>query len=70
MLLQQLFSCLNNHFWIPYQISKAKGESLPKVSIQIVGYRYEVSLFKSCFNSLKRQKYANLSQIIVGIDGN
>jgi cellulose synthase/poly-beta-1,6-N-acetylglucosamine synthase-like glycosyltransferase len=68
LLLQQVFSVLNNYKWIPFLISKA--DKAPKVGLQVVGYREDKRLFKVCLDSIKKQDYTNLNQIIVGIDGN
>jgi cellulose synthase/poly-beta-1,6-N-acetylglucosamine synthase-like glycosyltransferase len=68
LLLQQFFSILNNYRWIPSLIKKA--DKTPKVGLQVVGYREDKKLFKVCLESIKKQKYENLNQVIVGIDGN
>jgi cellulose synthase/poly-beta-1,6-N-acetylglucosamine synthase-like glycosyltransferase len=68
LLLQQTFSILNNNKWIPLLIKKA--DKVPKIGLQVVGYREDKKLFKTCLDSIKKQDYPNLNQIIVGIDGN
>jgi cellulose synthase/poly-beta-1,6-N-acetylglucosamine synthase-like glycosyltransferase len=68
LLLQQLFSILNNYKWIPSLIEKS--DKTPKVGLQVVGYREDKKLFKVCLDSIKKQDYPNLNQVIVGIDGN
>jgi len=68
LLFQQLFSILNNYKWIPSLIEKS--DKTPKVGLQVVGYREDKKLFKVCLDSIKKQDYKNLHQIIVGIDGN
>jgi cellulose synthase/poly-beta-1,6-N-acetylglucosamine synthase-like glycosyltransferase len=68
LILQQIFSILNNYKWIPSLIKKA--DKTPKVGLQVVGYREDKKLFKVCLDSIKKQDYPNLNQIIVGIDGN
>ena len=37
LILQQIFSTLNNKYWIPK--IEAKADRLPETSIQVVGYR-------------------------------
>jgi len=68
LIAQQTLSILNNHSWIPYLCEKS--DKTPKVGLQVVGYREDSKLFRACLTSLSKQNYANLEQIIVGIDGN
>jgi hypothetical protein len=67
-LIQQIFSLLNNYKWIPSLVEKA--DKTPLVGLQVVGYREDKKLFKVCLDSIKKQNYPNLNQVIVGIDGN
>lgn len=47
-----------------------KSNASPKTNIQVVGYREDLNLFRSCLTSLSMQQYKELGQILVGIDGN
>lgn len=53
LLFQQLFSLLNNNVWIPQLLMKSNA--IPKTNIQVVGYREDLNLFRSCLTSLSQQ---------------
>lgn len=51
LIIQQIFSLLNNRWWIPKLINNSFN--LPKVGIQVVGYREDPALFRGCLLSLR-----------------
>lgn len=68
LFLQEILSLLNNNYWIPKIISHSSN--MPKVGVQIVGYREDPVLFKGCLLSIAKQDYSAIERVIVGIDGN
>jgi hypothetical protein len=67
LIIQQIVSILNNNCWIP-KIT-ALADRLPKVGLQIVGYREDENLFRSSLITLSQQSYENIGKLIIGIDG-
>lgn len=68
LVAQQIISLLNNRYWIPKVVNNSFN--LPKVGVQVVGYRQDPALFRGCLISLSKQDYSNIERLIVGIDGN
>jgi hyaluronan synthase len=68
------FAFLNRRFY--NQEAKRKElnyhniNTCPKVTLLIVGYRENIDYWRNCLNSVIKQNYINIIQIIISIDGN
>lgn len=71
LLLQFVFSSLNNFKWKSY-INKRSANILNKINLMVVGYREDISYYRMCLESIKKlsDSAINFDKIIIIIDGN